>query len=321
VLSILRKIIIVLIPVVVAFLVAISKGYEDLGLSAQNMPAPSMENLLTQEEIDQYKEDGFVLKKKLVVGDELAKLQRASEEVAGSFFWTDLVFGAKYYKKLAMQAWKFKRHIAQFALGSNLGSIAAQLLQEETSIRILKDAVFAAVSTSKGCGFHVDDKGFWPANGGGATFWIALSPMRISEGGGIRLAKGSHTANWALECREVIKNGTCNIEELSPSCYERLLAVSVTHDMDPGDAIIWDRYLFHRGDPFLEESNEQKLRYSIRYVPSGVTARGMHHSSVKTGELLKGPHYPQVWPRALEEEVEGFASFGSSIKARLLPFF
>jgi hypothetical protein len=50
--------------------------------------------------------------------------------------------------------------------------------------------------------------------------------------------------------------------------------------MDPGDAIIWDRNLFHRGDPFNEVTEETKMRYTIRYVPSNATAAGFHHPSV-----------------------------------------
>jgi hypothetical protein len=44
--------------------------------------------------------------------------------------------------------------------------------------------------------------------------------------------------------------------------------MSATYDMDPGDAIIWDRNLFHHGDPFNEVTGEMKMRYTIRYVPS-----------------------------------------------------
>lgn len=322
-LSILGKIVIVLVPVVIAVLVALSKHYESLGYSAQQMPAPpSTKGLLTEEQVAQYKQDGFLLTKALVTGDDLVKLKTASYEVVDEFFWTDAVI-AKFYKKISFQTWKTKKEIARFAFESNLPSISAQLLDEKKSVRILKDAIFAHSVGKGGCGFHVDDTGFWPAeNSNGVTFWIALSPMRISEGGGIRLAKGSHTAEWALECREAIKNNkTCSIDELHPACNERLYEVSETYDMEPGDALIWDRYLFHRGDPFHAETDERKLRYTIRYVPEGATAAGFHHGSVKTGAPLHGPHYPQVWPKTLEDEVEGFAGFGNSFIARLLPIF
>lgn len=322
VVSITGKMCMVVVPVVLAIAVAMSQPYDHLGFSSKNMPIASKRNLLSQEEFDQYWSDGFLLKKGLVKGEELERLTEGSTKVADTFFWTDLVFG-KFYKKLAMQTWKYNKNLAKFALESNAGSIAAQLLQEEKSIRILKDAIFAHTSTKEGCGFHVDDLGFWPANSTGVTFWIALSPMRVTEGGGIRVAKGSHIANsWIAECREAVtENATCEIAEHAPSCHERLYAMSETYDMEPGDAIIWDRYLFHRSDRFLQETDEVKLRYSIRYVPGNATAAGMHHSSVETGELLRGPHYPQVWPRAIEEEVEGFNSFGNSILSRLLPLY
>ena len=60
----------------------------------------------------------------------------------------------------------------------------------DQSIRILKDGFFGFQSyNNTGCGFHVDDFFFWPTtdDSTGVNFWIALSPMRISEGGGIRV--------------------------------------------------------------------------------------------------------------------------------------
>lgn len=324
-LSILKKVVIVLVPILLAVAVAMSKSYESLGYSAQHMPTPSNSAglLLTEEQVEQYKQDGFLFKKGLVTGKDLELLQVAGNEVIDEVYWTDYVF-AKFYKKITMQVWKTKKEIARFALESNLPSISAQLLDEKDSIRILKDAIFAQTSGKGGCGFHVDDRSFWPAeNSNGVTFWVALSPMRVAEGGGIRLAKGSHTAEWALECRDAIQNNkTCSMDELHPVCNEKLYNVSEMFDMEPGDAILWDRYLFHRGEPFHDvESDARKLRYSIRYVPKGATAAGFHHSSVETGAPLSGPHYPQVWPNAIQEEVEGFAGFGNSFYARFLPIF
>ena len=103
--------------------------------------------------------------------------------------------------------------------------------------------------------------------------------------------------------------------------------------MAPGDAVIWDRWTFHRGVPstttttsattvvlaVVEEgedsssSNTNKkqtngivdqLRYSVRYVPSNAIAKGFVHYSVTGGSEFDSHHYPQVWPNLIPREIE-----------------
>lgn len=292
---------------------------------------PPAASPLTKAEINKFKRDGFLVMRQLVTGNELRDLQTAGDEIAHSFFWTDLVFRS-FYQKIRMQTWRSKHAVAKFAFESTLPSIAAQLLGEQTSIRILKDAIFIQSPGKPGCGFHVDDKGFWPADdeSGGINFWVALSHYTEAEGGGIRVARGSHTAKWAKECRDIIKVAagekprTCNMDEWSPKCNEHLWKVSETHDVEPGDVILWDRWLFHKGETFRHNDTNttvSKLRYTIRYIPSNAVAMGIHHGSVQDGEHYHGHHYPQVWPQVLESEIKKLSSVGWSIKDRLLPFF
>ena len=132
----------------------------------------------------------------------------------------------------------------------------------------------------------------------------------------------------AHECLAVIRqqhgptpsyNATCHMETLSPTCYQRLLAASVVYDMEPGDALLWDRWTFHRSEPFVEDddsimnsgssssssSSKHKLRYTIRYVPDTAVAEGAVHPSVPQGARLSGsPYYPQVWPTYVRDEVD-----------------
>jgi hypothetical protein len=311
--------------------VAIMCRVESLPLQLGLLPAVSP---LTDADVRQFHQDGFLVYRNLLQpGAGLQALQQAGRDITSSFFWTDLLFG-KLFHKVRLQTWRSKRVIAQLAFQSSLPSMAAQLLGEQSSIRILKDALFGQVPNKPGCGFHVDDKGFWPArdDSNGVNFWIALSSYTKVEGGGIRVAKGSHKQDWARACRDIIyaktedtkKPMTCSMPEWSPDCNERLENISITFDLEPGDVVMWDRWTFHKSDPFHGTNNgtEAKLRYTIRYIPSDAVAEGMHHGSVKDGELYHGHYYPQVWPMPLEEELKKLrGGFGWSIKDRLLPFF
>merc|ERR1712238_88632 len=95
--------------------------------------------------------------------------------------------------------------------------------------------------------------------------------------------------------------------------------------MQPGDAIIHDRYCFHKPDAFNEEdeatananSNKKaismtKQRISLRYMPSDATFYNngkdvdgaATRKQLETGDPLSkaGEYFPQVWPSELETE-------------------
>jgi len=235
----------------------------------------------------------------------------------------------KVFAKLSTQIWRQDSVFAQTAFESPILAIAAALSPADTKLRILKDGFFGfSKAGNTGCGFHCDDKFFWPTadDTTGVNVWLTLSP--ISNGsGGIRVVNQSLAAPFHDECLSVIRtsgngnssnyNATCHMEQLSPSCFRRMMEASVVHDMEPGDALFWDRWTFHRSEPFAAETNNDatananaKLRYTIRYVPDTATAQGVVHPSVPQGAPLRGPFYPQVWPVALQEEVEAIRTPG-----------
>ena len=272
-------------------------------------PRRPLESTLTQQDVEDFKRDGFLIKRNFVQGEELSTLIEEAETIFGAWSPLDLVFRFAY-AKLSMQVWRFSSPFAHFAFESSLPSISAQLLSEQgadaSAVRLLKDAIFGYTQSGNGCGFHVDDKGFWPANDAskGVQFWLALSPMRISEGGGIRVANRSLTTDFSNECRDVIRNATCNMEQLSPTCNQKMMDASTLYDMDPGDLLVFDRMTWHRSEPFRVNSTAHKLRYTVRYMPIDAKGEGMLHPSVQQGEPFRSPYYPQVWPEALNSEVD-----------------
>ena len=64
---------------------------------------------------------------------------------------------------------------------------------------------------------------------------------------------------------------TCNLSKLDPKANKEFEKNMVTFDMNPGDAIIHNRWCFHKGDNFtnlgIQEFKEPLMRYSIRYMP------------------------------------------------------
>jgi hypothetical protein len=194
------------------------------------------------------------------------------------------------------------------------------------SIRLLRDAFLSYQDGGEGCGWHVDDKFFWPCEDtpihtrdAGINVWITLSPIKASEGGGLSVAPTSHVVPWREEARSKItdpKNpNTCDMENLSPEFHNKFEELKMTYDLQPGDAIFHDRYVFHAVDKFKKERKldwlkRSKFRISLRYMPGdakafvGQTEVGFIEKEMETGDQLsKGEEYfPQVWPTSLNVE-------------------
>ncbi|KAL3941139.1 MAG: hypothetical protein SGBAC_004452 [Bacillariaceae sp.] len=321
-----------------------SQGILQFRGGAKHPKSPVPSSIISQKELEEYHRDGFILKKGLLQGEELSQLMEGAEEIYATSNQKDVNI-PNFFQKLTFDLWRRKDEFAQLAF-EDLPSVAAELLgfeqssnknsKEEDTIRILKDGFFGfQQKRNSGCGFHVDDAVFWPASDEttGVNFWVALSPMRILEGGGIRVVNQSKVEPIFEECRQAIttpsEHGyprTCDMELVSPECHMKMLEASVVFDMEPGDALIWDRWTFHRSEPFrltpeVDEASEEectdpslektkdagsdyRLRYTIRYVPGTAKASGRHHPSQATGETFDSPFYPQVWPSAVKSEIK-----------------
>mmetsp|Transcript_5441 Transcript_5441/g.8278 ORF Transcript_5441/g.8278 Transcript_5441/m.8278 type:complete len:329 (-) Transcript_5441:143-1129(-) len=280
--------------------------------SGTNIPNSPLPSNLTSDEINRYRRDGFLIKRGLIVGSQLEQLKNITQEVYNER-QNRIGFATHHvYDMAAKQVWTRRAVHAQVAFESQLPSMAAQLLGENESVRLLKDAAIAYTkSQESSCGYHVDDQEFWPTDveSTGVTFWIALTPTTIAEGGGVGMATSSHQAPWAKSCRKVIAHSTydtCRMEEISPSCNTQLQSVSQSYDLQPGDVIMWDRWTFHRTEPFAKPSevHEAKLRYTIRYIPSNAKTVSGTSECLSDGLPFRGKYFPQVWPQALKDEMK-----------------
>ena len=97
------------------------------------------------------------------------------------------------------------------------------------------------------------------------------------------------------------------MKRLSPDCHNQMEESKLEWDMKPGDAIIWNRWTFHRGVAAVvddEAVDFVKRRYSVRYIPYGSKGGPFVHPSVGPGNTFDSPYYPQVWPRLKDEEIK-----------------
>ena len=260
---------------------------------------------LPDEQIQAFERDGAILIKNLLNPKETEQIKQAIARAPDTFS-----IGARNYNKIRFDIWRIEETIANLAL-KDLPNVAAQLLPGEPSFRLLRDAFFSYAQGGAGCGWHVDDGGFWPTQNdtGGVTLWLALDDM--TGGGGLALANRTYLGpDTIAKCRDAIEGKTCAMATASPECEKLMENAKIEWDVKAGDAIVWSRWVFHRTIPVnltLSDNEQpfQKQRYSVRYIPSNARAHGVLHSSIKQGETFDGsPYYPQVKPNLVESETK-----------------
>ena len=277
-------------------------------------------NVLSEEQMQTFDRDGVILVRGLVKGEELLA---AIEEVKAMGKKKHDFF--KSYKNIEFQTWRTNNVLKNVAFHSDVPKAAAQLINRgvsnkdrEDPVRLLKDAVLCYSPGGEGCGWHVDDKFFWPCqdDSTGVNVWIALSPMSAKRGGGLAVSPGSHKEKFAQDGIPIIRaGGTCGMETLAPDIHSKLEDMKVLYDMEPGDAILHDRWLFHRSEKFkgAEEDDVVLNRYSIRYMPADAKAFDNGYDDVYKDEKYKGMdgqplksfdgYYPQVFPTTIASEM------------------
>ena len=257
------------------------------------------------------------------------------------------------------------RHVA---LKSTVPLVAAELMglgqgkAKDETLRVIRDIYLAKDEGEYVCGWHVDDHGFWPAQASspGINAWISIDDIPPGPGGTFALAVGSHAVDWKdsahsaigsvmtypedgfKDARDLVKNrpgaGTCNLETAAPETYEKMENSKRIYDLQKGDVIFHERWLFHRTIPFDREvvHNHKlrywgykggyekepppplmKRRYSVRYGPgSSVVIKGwgtepsVLWNEANAGKTVDdvsqadGPWYPQCWPGIDPSEIE-----------------
>lgn len=241
---------------------------------------------ITKQEIKQLKKNGYVLCKNLVSGEDLKKLVQQGHKISNKKnddSENDIYF-KNSYRKIEFFSMRENYDLEQVAT-----HIPAKQIIDSTSnfiqrafngkrVRVLKDAFLSYSPGKRGCGWHVDDKFFWPSPRyemahNGINVWIALSRYRKNRGGGIAVSHESHRSFQATKAIDQLFHSgqTCFLDKLNPRLHSMLEKNKRTFDMNPGDALIMDRWCFHRTDNFTKKGitcyTNPLMRYSIRYMP------------------------------------------------------
>ena len=170
--------------------------------------------LLTDDQVDAYNRNGFVVVSGLLDSNEMKSLVDAGEDVVSKHI--DMS-GDKGPSKGNFQVHEFglvlnDKRFRDVALHSRLPRVAAELLQldrQSQNLRVLKDVFLAkGHESTSSCGWHVDDQLFWPAayqlptrssvvDQSGVNAWIALDDMPIENGASMAVSPASHIQDFS----------------------------------------------------------------------------------------------------------------------------
>lgn len=356
--------------------------------SANAVPAPYE---LTRRQIADFRRDGVIVVRGMLEGETLENAVKAVHTIQRKQGWAQRLVHkiVPVYRNLGFQTYRKHEALKTVAFDSTAPTICAKLmgLDEEykqtaatttttkdddttkknpRSLRLLKEAIMGFSKGDLGCGWHVDDKTFWPCVDShqdhpqdstlsnhkrscrspnnkrrridaGINVWISLSPVNAEEGGGLAVAPGSHNLTGRGRVGKILRRArvaiaskggatTCALAKLDPASNDYMEATKRVYNLQPGDAIVHDRYLFHKPDSFKENNNNDcdedndnnkivtKQRISLRYMPSDATFfdnelgvdGAVNHKNLQTGDPLwkAGEYFPQTWPCQLEAEAK-----------------
>ena len=141
--------------------------------------------VLSEEQLRAFERDGVIVVRGLVSGDQL---KAAIDEVdlvgrGESPFFTS-------YKNIKFHHWRTSKALKDVAFFSDVPKAASQLIHQQLKkkgpVRLLKDAVLCFAPGGAGCGWHVDDKFFWPAEDESTgvrnmSFMITCAERQLSD--------------------------------------------------------------------------------------------------------------------------------------------
>jgi len=265
--------------------------------------APPTRLQLTEEQIERFDRDGFILIPGAV--KEWVEFLRAVSDFQVEYPHV-LALSASLrgsYDYIHINTWMTNNGIRDFMYYSALGHILAQL-GRTTEVRISTDNLL--VNPHKCFGWHQDNQTGPIDPSDALRFWAAMDPC--SPGlGAPEFLLGSHrqAAEVARDTSFVNLGGDGNMWE---QC--ELAEPSV----EPGDLLVWHAQTIHQlvvptGRPWDGEVQRRVISGTAvkhgatywRRTLSGVMGDASGHE-LEDGEALGGPYFPRIFPDRVSEE-------------------
>jgi ectoine hydroxylase-related dioxygenase (phytanoyl-CoA dioxygenase family) len=262
-----------------------------------------MKNQLTEEQITQYRDNGFVMIEGFLDHDELEIWRtNVDEAVAERLNTADRNLtnanADTYYAKVFLQCIKLAdTHAGMRALmhDPRLGQLAATLAGVD-GIRIWHDQALIKPPFGNPTGWHLDNP-YWSFYSKDAiSLWVALDDATLSNGC-MWYIPGSHkTARF-----QTVNIGS-NISDLFKGYPEWMEIAPVGCPCPAGSAVLHNGLTAHGAGANM--TNRQRRAMTCAYMPDGSTFNGQRNvlpeayfESLKEGDpLVDNEVVPLIWP-------------------------
>lgn len=227
---------------------------------------------VSAEEHKKYKEEGYMLFRRMVSPEIAAELRREVMEIME-------VIGLGHTKLRQTAQYRRQTLLAAYIQGRLLRGVATALMDSPAHLYL----PFTAVKSGGGGGrfhFHQDGNYTRYTQGQGINLWTALVPMR-DDNGGLRIVPGSHLGG--LIDSENAGDGDAHRRVSNEPENSRLI------EMEPGDCVAFTRLTVHGSGP--NRTNEHRVAYAVQFHSEDAVA----HFDNADRLLLKESRFTDIW--------------------------
>ncbi|GLX71262.1 phytanoyl-CoA dioxygenase family protein [Paenibacillus glycanilyticus] len=252
---------------------------------------------ITDEQVQYYRENGFVQIDNMLSEEELEELRSYLDEtmmVQDGRSTQTAASGDLYYRVLnqRVNTWRDHGGMARFVLSRRFAEAARQLTGAN-GIRLFHDhALLKMPQDSKATPWHQDFP-YWPMNESGAlSIWIALDDVDENNGCMMMVPKSQKIKN--LKTIDLVDPKDIFADDGAKEVDRNTAAVV---RMKAGSCTFHDGLTFH----YAHANNTDKPRraLAIIYMPDGTTFNGANHlctdgSGFLKGQVIAGGLFPRL---------------------------
>jgi ectoine hydroxylase-related dioxygenase (phytanoyl-CoA dioxygenase family)/glycosyltransferase involved in cell wall biosynthesis len=237
-------------------------------------------------DLARYEDDGFLMVRGLLTGAEVARFRAAARHYADlrRHESRDL----EGWEKIFLQeqfVWKRDGVLAGLSLHPGLAAVAAALIQ--APVRVFLDQVICKYPGDDPTRPHQDAPFLAYDDRRSVNAWVALGPVTPAHGA-LSYYQGSQRLGLL---REVDLGLDDDLLRDAPELRDLTLLQAAA---EPGDVVLHHCLVVHEAGP--NRSGEDRLAYSVQYMPAGARYNGREHeffatAGLRVGDPLSSPGY------------------------------
>ena len=268
-----------------------------------------MNTQLTEEQINAYRDNGYLVVRGFLSAEELAELRAGIDEAVAQLGRRKLsgttgdrwLAGETYYDHVFLQRinlWKINEAVKKYMLAAELGQMLCAL-EGIDGIRLWHDQTLQKQPWANPTAWHSDNPKWSYHSPHALSIWIALEPATL-QNGCMYYLPGSHKVNGFADAP--IGQEIADYFEHFPQFRG---VMPVAGEMEPGDAGFHNGLLAHAAGPNMTPTWRRAM--TAGYMPDGSVFNGIQNvlsdaqvAALKVGDPLDDDSQnPLLWRRPI----------------------